>query len=121
MSSHTQCITFTDNNFHQEVIEAEVPVLVDCWATWCHPHRLGNPTISELAADFTGQVKVGRLNVEDSAQAAMPYRIRAVPTLLIFQGGEVVSQIVGGVSKATIAAKLNVLLQSSYSSRRQAV
>ena len=121
MLNHTQCITFIDNNFHQEVIEAEVPLLVDCWATWCNPCCMQNSTISELAADFTGQVKVGRLNVENLAQAAMPHRIRVVPTLLIFQGGKVVSRIIGGVPKATIAAKLNELLQGSCSSRRQAV
>ena len=116
MSTPTQYITLTDDNFHQEVLRAEVPVLVDCWATWCNPHEMVNPTISELAADFMGQVKVGRLNVENSVQAAMPYRVRAVHTLLIFQGGEAMNQIVGEVSEATIAAKLNALLQGSLSS-----
>ncbi len=117
MTSDAQYITLTDNNFQQEVLEAKVPILVECWATWCNPYYLTNPTLSELAADFAEQVKVGRLNIAVFARIATHYHIRAVPTLLIFNNREVVSQVIGGVPKAVIAAKLNFLLQSSYLSR----
>ena len=89
----------SDNDFEQEVLESETPVLVDFWAEWCMPCRMLAPTIEELAKDFAGRVKVGKLNVDDFGAIAARYQIRGIPTILIFNGGEVHEQMVGASSK----------------------
>lgn len=102
-----QPIELTDANFEQEVIKSEIPVLVDFWAVWCGPCKMIAPIVNELAFEYTGKVKVGKLDIDNNQQVAMKYGIRSIPTLLIFKDGKIVDQIIGAVPKATIAAKIN--------------
>jgi thioredoxin 1 len=111
-----RCITLTETNFQAEVLEAQMPVLVDCWASWCGSFHQMNPIIEELAIEFAGHLKIGRLNVGSSEKLAARYGIRAVPTLLLFQDGQVIERVIGSVSKQRFANKLNALL-AGHSSR----
>ncbi len=95
----TDTKTFTDTGFDSEVLKANVPVLVDFWAEWCGPCRQMTPTIDALASEYTGKVKVGKLNVDDNGQTAMRYNVRSIPTLLLFKNGQVVEQRVGAMGK----------------------
>ena len=99
----------TDANF-SEVLNTDMPVLVDFWATWCGPCRALAPVIEELAAEYEGKVVVGKCNVDDCDDLPMNYGIRSIPTLLFFKNGELVDKVVGAASKGDIAAKLNALL-----------
>ena len=91
--SHTR--EFTDENFHSEVLASDQPVLVDFWAAWCGPCRVVGPTIEELAREYDGSVKVGKLNIDEHPQATGRFGIHAIPAVLLFQGGEVVENFVG--------------------------
>ena len=86
---------FTDANFQSEVLDSDQPVLVDFWAAWCGPCRVVGPTIEELAQDYDGTVKVGKLNVDENPQAARDYGINSIPSVLLFQDGKVVETLVG--------------------------
>ena len=108
MAEHT--LTFSDETFATDVLEADQPVLVDFWAPWCGPCRMLTPTINQLAADYAGQVKIGKLNVDDNPETAAQYGVRSIPTVLIIQNGEVVDQVVGVVPKEQLAAKLDAAL-----------
>lgn len=103
-------LEFTDSNFAQEVEASDVPVLVDFWAVWCGPCRMIAPIVEELAVEYQGKVKVGKVDVDNNVQVATKYGIRSIPTLLIFKGGKVVDQIVGAASKGYIVEKLNAQL-----------
>jgi thioredoxin 1 len=92
-----------DLNFDTEVLEAEVPVLVDFTATWCGPCRQIAPFVDQLADEYAGKVKVTKLDIDESPGTAQKYGIRGVPTLMVFQGGELVAQHVGAAPKTTIA------------------
>lgn len=100
----------TEVNFKSEVLECPVPVLVDFWAEWCGPCKMIAPVIDELANDYDGKVRFGKINVDDQQNLATQYGIRAVPTLLIFKGGEVVEQVVGLRSKRDLKANLDKYL-----------
>jgi thioredoxin 1 len=101
-------LEFTDSNFDAEVLQSNIPVLVDFWAVWCGPCRLIAPVVEELAGEYDGKVKIGKLDVDNNQQSAINYGVRSIPTLLIFKGGKVVDTIIGNVPKAVIVQKLNV-------------
>jgi thioredoxin 1 len=86
---------FTDQNFEQEVIKSDKPVLVDFWAEWCMPCRMLGPTIEKLAKDYAGKVKVGKLDTDANRDVSMKYGISAIPTVLLFKGGQVAEKFVG--------------------------
>jgi len=100
-------ISVNDENFKQEVLESEIPVLVDFWAEWCGPCRMIAPMIDEIAGEYADKVKVCKLNVEEGAQTASSYGVMNIPTLMIFKGGEVTDKMVGVMPKSDIAAKLD--------------
>lgn len=100
-------LTFTDANFDSEVINSEVPVLVDFWAEWCGPCRMMGPTIDAVADSFAGKVKVGKVDVDSNIGTAGRFQIRGIPTLLLFKGGQVVDQKVGAIPKGELESMLN--------------
>ena len=96
-------VELSDSNFKSEVLESDVPVLVDFWAPWCGPCRMIAPMIEELASEYQGSVKVGKLNIDDNPEAAMNYGVSSIPTLMIFKGGQVFdAPVIGGQPKSRI-------------------
>lgn len=95
-------LTFNDSSFDQDVLNSDVPVLVDFWAEWCGPCRMMSPTVDSFASDYAGKLKVGKVNVDDNMGVASRYNIRGIPTLLLFKGGKVVEQRVGAVGKSEL-------------------
>ncbi len=110
---HTSYLTLTDQNFQQEVIQNSEPVLVDFWATWCGPCQVMNPVIQDLANEYTGQVTVGKVNVDEQPQTAAQYGIQSIPTIKIFRNGKIVDQVIGAVPKNVLVDKLNEVLQAA--------
>ena len=100
----------TDQNFDQEVLQSDKPVLVDFWAAWCAPCRMLAPTIDQVADDYGERAKVVKLNVDDNAETSARYNIRGIPTLLLFKDGEVKDQIVGATSKDHISKLIDAQL-----------
>jgi len=103
-------ITITDENFQNEVINSSEPVLIDFWATWCGPCRMIAPIVEELAGEFNGKIKIGKLDVDNNQQTSIQYGVRSIPTLLIFKDGKVKDTIIGAVPKSNIVQKLNAVL-----------
>lgn len=99
--------TLTDTNFEDEVIKSGTPVLVDFWAEWCGPCKMLGPILDELAGEYDGRVKVGKVNIDEHQKVAADYGIRAIPTLLLFKDGRVAEQIVGLRSKRDLKASLD--------------
>ena len=97
-------IEISDSTFEQEVLQSDVPVLVDFWAPWCGPCRAIAPVVDELANEYADKLKVAKCNVDDNPKTPSRYGIRAIPTLIIFKGGNVSEQITGAVAKSQIAA-----------------
>jgi thioredoxin 1 len=95
-------LTITDANFDGEVLKSSTPVLIDFWATWCAPCRAIAPVVEQLAADYEGKLKVGKVNIDENPKAPTTYDVRSIPTLLVFKDGKVVGQIVGAVARAKI-------------------
>ena len=100
-------IEVTDANFDSEVIKSDKPVLVDFWAEWCGPCKMIAPIVEELAREYNGTLKVGKMDVDNNPQVPMSFGIRSIPTLLIFKGGRVVEQVVGAVPKRILAEKVS--------------
>ena len=98
---------FDAANFETEVINSDVPVLVDFWAPWCGPCKMIGPIVEELAAEFDGKVKIGKVNVDDNQALAGQFGIRGIPTVMVFKGGDVVNSFVGLRPKEDLASALN--------------
>jgi len=103
-------ITFTDDNFTNEVLQSDKPVLVDFWAVWCGPCKMIAPIVEELAAEYEGKAKIGKLDVDNNQESAIKYGVRSIPTLLIFKDGKVLDTIIGAVPKVHIKQKLESTL-----------
>lgn len=103
-------IEITDANFKDEVLSGPEPVVVDFWAPWCGPCRILGPVIEELAGEYRGRVKVGKLNVDENPEAAQALRIQAVPTVLFFKGGRLVDQALGVSPKSALQHRIERLL-----------
>ena len=112
-TEHIRYATFNAANFPCDVLNSSHPVLVDFWAPWCGPCRVLAPTIEELAVEFDGQATVGKVNVDDNPHLAAQYGIRSIPTVLLFQEGQVVDQTVGVVPQQVFAAKLRALVAAA--------
>jgi len=103
----TNTLTFTDAGWDKDVLNSDVPVLVDFWAEWCGPCRMMSPTVDAIATDYAGRVKVGKLNIDENGATGMRYQVRGIPTLLLFKGGKVVEQKVGAVGKSDVQKMLD--------------
>ena len=103
-------INLTDDNFQSEVIDSSLPVLVDFWATWCGPCKMVAPIVDELAIEYDGKIKFGKVDVDTAQKTAGEFGIRSIPTLLIFKDGKVADQIVGVVPKKRLEEKLATVL-----------
>ena len=101
---------YTTDDFKSEVVESDAPVLVDFWAEWCGPCKVIAPVVEELATDYKGKIKFGKVNVDDNNMVASEYGVRSIPTLLIFKNGSVVNQIVGAVPKEKITDILDTVI-----------
>lgn len=99
-------LTFTDANFKTDVLESTEPVLVDFWAAWCGPCRMIAPVIDEIADEYAGKLKVGKVNVDENRQVAMNYGVMSIPTLIVFKNGQAAERIVGYQNKQQLAAVL---------------
>jgi thioredoxin 1 len=102
----SSAVAVTDANFKEEVLDYELPVLVDFWAPWCGPCRMVAPVVDEIAQQYEGKVKVVKLNTDENPSIASQYGIRSIPTLMIFKGGQRVDMVVGAVPKTTLANTL---------------
>jgi thioredoxin 1 len=100
----------TDSSFKQEVLDSDVPVLVDFWAPWCGPCRMVAPVVDEIAEQFVGQIKVVKVNTDENPSVASQYGIRSIPTLMIFKDGQRVDMVVGAVPKTTLATTIEKYL-----------
>lgn len=106
-------ITFTDKNFQEEVEKSATLVVVDFWAQWCAPCRIVSPVIDELAGDYNGKVKVGKLNVDENQEIASKYGVMSIPTILIFKGGNLAKTMVGAQSKENYKNAIEEVLGSA--------
>ncbi len=103
-------VELNDSNFENEVLKSELPVMVDFWAEWCAPCRIIAPLVEELANEFSGKIKVGKMDVDQNPQSSMNYGIRSIPTLLFFKDGKPVDQLLGAVPKGQIEEKIAALV-----------
>ncbi len=103
-------IEITDDNFENEVIKSELPVLIDFWAVWCGPCKMIAPIVEELSIEYDGKAKIGKLDVDSNQQTSIKYGVRSIPTLLLFKGGELKDTIIGAVPKTNLVEKLNALV-----------
>ena len=110
MANEVSLVHVNDKTFASEVLSSDVPVLVDFWATWCGPCRSISPIVEELAKEFSGRVKVTKLNVDESPATPTQYGVRGIPTLILFKGGKIFDQIVGAVPKARLKALIEKAL-----------
>ena len=106
----SKAVEFTDGNFEAEVLQSDQPVLVDFWAEWCGPCRMIGPVVEEMAGEYEGKAKIGKVNVDLNPKVSVKYGIRSIPALLIFKDGQVVDQIVGAVPKTHLSKQLDAQL-----------
>ncbi len=104
-------ITLTDKNFDDEVVKSTIPVLVDFFAVWCGPCQMQNPILEDVTKEFTGKVKVGKLNVDENPNTAGKYQVMSIPTLLLFKNGQIMKQMIGVQSKETLVEELKKVIQ----------
>ena len=107
MSENENLYHVTNGDFDQQILQSEIPALVDFWANWCGPCKTVGPIVEELAAEYKGKVKVAKLDVDNNKQIASKDGVRGIPTLMLFKGGQVVDQIVGAVPKSRIKELLD--------------
>lgn len=105
-------VTVTDQNFEAEVLKSQTPVLVDFWAPWCGPCKIVEPIIEELAREYGGKIKVGKLNVDDNPQTAGQYNVMSIPTFLIFKNGKPVKTIIGAQGKDALKKGIDEALSA---------
>ena len=103
-------VTITDDNFEEEVLKSDKPVLIDFWATWCGPCRMIAPIVEEMATEYEDKAKIGKLDVDSNQQTSIKYGVRSIPTLLLFKDGELKETIIGAVPKAHLVDKLQSVL-----------
>ncbi|MBQ4574431.1 MAG: thioredoxin [Clostridia bacterium] len=103
-------LILTNENFENEVLNSDIPVLVDFWAEWCGPCRMLGPVVEQIAEEYEGKLKVGKINVDEQSDLAMKYSIASIPTLLIFRNGEIAANSIGFKTKAALAKMLDELL-----------
>ena len=101
---------FNNDNFETEVLKSDIPVLVDFYADWCGPCKMMAPIVHQLAEAYAGQMKIGKLNVDQALLVAQKYRVMNIPTFIFFKGGEPIATLVGGMSKADLEAKIKQVL-----------
>lgn len=101
----------TDANFKKEVLESNLPVLVDLWAPWCGPCKTLAPILEELSEEYQGKIKIGKLNVDENAKTASHYGVMSIPTLIFFKNGKIMQQAVGALSKAELKRKIEANLR----------
>jgi thioredoxin 1 len=102
--------TFTDDNFEKEVLQSDIPVLVDFWATWCAPCKAIAPLIDTVASEYEGRLKVGKVNVDDNPATPGKYGVRGIPTVILLKDGKVLDQVVGAIPKSQLEALIKKAL-----------
>ncbi len=101
---------FTDSNFEQDAIQSHIPVVIDFYADWCGPCKMMSPVIDELAADYEGKVKIGKVNTDENRSVATKYNIMSIPTILLMKDGQVVDTVVGAIPKTALQEKIDRML-----------
>lgn len=104
-------LELNNTNFQKEVIDSPIPVLVDFWATWCMPCQMMIPVIDQIAQEYQGKIKVGKVNVDNESDLAQKYQIMSIPALLFFKDGKVVDSIIGAVPKGFLIDRINKIIQ----------
>jgi thioredoxin 1 len=110
MAEESSLVHVNDKNFSSEVLNSDLPVLVEFWATWCGPCRSISPIVEALAKEFSGRVKVTKLNVDESPATPSQYGVRGIPTLILFKSGKILDQIIGSVPKTRLKALIEKAL-----------